>query len=45
MITRISIAGIVTGIVCFFPSALIYGLLSDYVNPVLVSVSSLSDAS
>lgn len=32
MITRISIAGIVTGIVCFFPSTLIYGLLNDYVQ-------------
>ncbi len=32
MITRILIAGIVTGIVCFFPSALIYGILSDYVQ-------------
>lgn len=32
MITRILIAGIVTGIICFFPAALIYGALSEYVQ-------------
>lgn len=32
MIARIVVAGIITGIVCFFPSALIYGALSEYVQ-------------
>ncbi len=32
MVTRILVAGIITGIVCFFPSALIYGAWSGYVQ-------------
>jgi hypothetical protein len=32
MIARIVVAGIITGIVCFFPSALIYGVWNEYVQ-------------